>query len=64
MDRKVLSALASGLAVASIEVWFHVHLYPRYKAKCSEIRQRLERKIAMGRKPSRWGELLEKLWCS
>ena len=64
MDRKVLAMLASGLAVASIEVWFHVHLYPRYKVKCSEIRQRLERKIAMGRKPSRWGKLLEKLWCS
>jgi hypothetical protein len=68
VDRRILGALISALLFASVMSWFTVYYSPKLEAKsrkkCLEIRQRLQRKISMGEKPSRWDKLLEKLWCS
>jgi len=61
-DRRILGALISALGFASTMSWYQVYYYPRYRERCLEkMRRRLERKIAMGKKPSRWDKLLEKL---
>jgi hypothetical protein len=65
MDRQVLGSAVAALIFASVMSWYKVYYHPRYRERCLEkMRRRLERKIAMGKKPSRWDKLLEKLWCS
>ena len=67
MYRRVLGSIVAALFYASVMSWFTVYCSPKLKAKsrekCSEIRKRLERKISMGEKPSRWDKLLEKILC-
>jgi hypothetical protein len=65
MYRRALGALISALGFASVMSWFTVYYYPRYRERCLEkMRRRLEKKIVMGRKPSKWDKLLEVLLCN
>jgi hypothetical protein len=62
VDRRILGALISALLFASTVSWFQTYYHPRYRERCLEkMRRRSERKIAVGKKPSKWDKLLEEL---